>query len=63
MTSARNDNTVSAGHRPVRPRLEINLQLAADQETTSDSDDTENMLLMLDKLRQAKHLIAMSRER
>lgn len=56
------ESVASASRRPVRPKLELNLAPTV-QDTSSDTDDSDNMLLMLDKLRRAKHLIAESKER
>ncbi len=58
-------NTTSAGSsggRPTRPKLELNLGPKMPV-TSSDTEDTDHVLLMLDKLRRAKQLISESKEK
>ncbi len=50
------------GGRPTRPKLELAIQSNAPV-TSSDTEDAGNVLLMLDKLRRAKQLLAESQER
>lgn len=50
------------GGRPTRPKLDLAIQSNAPI-TSSDTEDAGNVLLMLDKLRRAKQLLAETQKR